>query len=193
MTIGGKVRCFFEQEEWRDIPKYEGLYKVSSCGRVMSLSRVIRANSCGKRVIPDHILKAGKGASGYLSVTLCKDGKKSCRLVHRIVAEVFIENRNNLKEVNHKDENKCNNSVDNLEWCDRIYNANYGTGVERCRVQKFKKLEMLDMVTKDVIRTFESGKEAEHITGISRKYISLVCHQKKHSAGGFIWRFTNDY
>lgn len=77
-----------------------------------------------------------------------------------------------------------------MMWHERPENA---AKVERCRVQKFKKLEMLDMVTKEVIRTFESGKEAEQITGISRKYISLVCHQKKHSAGGFIWRFTNDY
>ena len=139
------------------------------------------------------IMKTWLQQSGYENIKLCKENQTYHFLIHRLVAEAFIPNPNNLPEVNHKDENKCNNSVDNLEWCDRIYNANYGTGVERCRVQKFKKLEMLDMVTKEVIRTFESGKEAEHITGISRKYISLVCHQKKHSAGGFIWRFTNDY
>lgn len=108
-----------ELEEWKDIPDYEGKYQVSNMGRVKSLNYARR-----KQV---KVLRPGiEKTRGYLSVTLLKDGKQKTKPVHRLVAIAFIPNPNDLPQVNHKDENKLNNCVDNLEWCNAKYNCNYG-------------------------------------------------------------------
>lgn len=189
MEIKGKVHCFFEQEEWRDIKGFEGLYQVSNMGRVKSLCRTVRANTCGTRVLSEKILQECKNASGYMLVVLCKNGKHFSMMVHRLVAETFIPNLQNYVEVNHKDENKLNNNANNLEWCNRVYNANYGTGVERCARKKWKAVEMVDE-NNCMVKVFQSAKEAEKITSISRKNISQVCLGKRTEAGGFKWRFV---
>lgn len=116
------------QEIWKDIENYEGYYQVSNLGRVRSVNRIV-INSMGGKI--QHlqgklqILKPGK--LGYVIAQLSKDNKRKYCKVHRLVAQAFIPNPDNLPEVNHKDENKANNRVDNLEWCDREYNVNYGT------------------------------------------------------------------
>ena len=107
-------------EEWRDISGYEGLYQVSSCGRVKSL----RNNQGNYR---EKILKQKTDKRGYKHTCLWKNGKTKYYLVHRLVALTFIENLNNYPEVNHKDECKYNNYVENLEWCTVAYNNSYGT------------------------------------------------------------------
>ena len=104
-------------EEWRDVVGYEGLYRVSSDGNIMSVNTYSH-----KKPI---MMKLGKRPDGYLSVGLSKDGKTKTHTVHRIVAKAFIPNPNNYGYVNHKDENKSNNSVDNLEWCTKSYNSIY--------------------------------------------------------------------
>ena len=119
------------KEEWRPVCGFEGLYEVSNLGRIKSLSRIIRANTCGKRIIPERILSNCINGSGYCTVVLCKNGKHTTFLVHRLVAEAFIPNPNNYPQVNHKDENPSNNCVENLEWCDQKYNSNYGTRNKR--------------------------------------------------------------
>lgn len=96
------------------------------------------------------------------------------------------------KEVNHKDENKLNNCVSNLEWCDRKYNANYGTGIERCARRKYKSVKMIDLKTNEVLRVFFSQKEAASFIGISNKYISAVCRGKMKEAGGYKWKFLSE-
>ena len=190
MKINGKVHCFFEQEEWKDIKGFEGLYAISNYGRVKSLKRICRANTCGLRTIEEKILSPCVASSGYCIVVLSKNGAhKSCS-IHRLVAEAFIENPENKKEVNHKDECKTNNIFTNLEWCDRAYNANYGTSVKRCSAKKFKKVAQIDINSGVVIRVFPSAKLAEEMTGISRKNISMVCLNKRKIAGGYIWKFA---
>lgn len=189
MEITGKVHCLFEQEEWRDIKGFEGLYQVSSMGNVKSLERQVRANTCGIRTLREKILSDCMNKSGYNLVVLCKNGKRINKMIHRLVAEAFIPNPNNGSEVNHKDENKSNNCVSNLEWCDRIYNANYGTGVERCAKKKWKPIEMMDNAH-NVLKLFNSALEAERETGINRKNISSVCLGKRKDAGGYLWRFV---
>lgn len=122
-------------EEWRSIKGFEGYYEVSNLGRVRSLDRYVTCNNgvnVYNRFKKGVILKTGVKGGGYLFVGLHKDGCKTIEpSVHRLVAEAFIPNPENLPEVNHKDENKTNNSVDNLEWCTRAYNTNYGTRGER--------------------------------------------------------------
>ena len=189
MEIKGKVHCFFEQEEWRDIKGFEGLYQVSNMGRVKSLCRTVRANTCGVRLLTERILSSCRSKSGYMLVVLCKEGKHINKMVHRLVAESFIPNPQNYTEVNHKDENKLNNNLNNLEWCNRVYNANYGTGISRCAKKKWKAVEMINCDGL-IVKRFSSAKEAERETSISRKKISLACLGKRKDAGGYLWRFV---
>ena len=108
-------------EEWRDIKGFEGKYMVSNLGRVKSLNY--------RRTGKEKILKAypNKDDYGYLKVSLYKDGKVRYPLVHVLVATAFLENPDNLPEVNHKDENSKNNCAENLEYCRWLYNVNDGT------------------------------------------------------------------
>ena len=111
------------QEIWKDIEGYEGLYQVSNLGIVKSLPRQYKNRKCNERIKSPSL--AGKG---YYRVSLCKNGIIKYYYIHQLVAKTFIPNPNNYKLVNHKDENKLNNCVDNLEWCDYKYNLNYNNG-----------------------------------------------------------------
>ena len=121
-------------EEWKAIAGYEGLYEVSNLGRIKSLSRI---DSRGYKR-NEKILKLNKDSGGYLKVSLYKNGKPKQYNVHRLVAIAFIPNPDNLPEVNHKDENRINNYVDNLEWCNRKYNCNYGA--RNSKISEYQKL-----------------------------------------------------
>lgn len=116
-----------EKEIWKPVVGYEGIYEVSNLGRVKSLERVVSFGRA-RRVIKEKILKqVKKGTCQYYCVNLTIKGKQHWMLVHRLVAQAFIPNPKGLPEVNHKDENKDNNTLDNLEWCDREHNHLWGT------------------------------------------------------------------
>ena len=164
-------------ENWKEIAGYEGLYEVSDLGRVKS----INYNHTGT----EKILKPGKNTSGYLFVYLCKDGQKKMSLVHRLVAEAFIPNPNNLETVNHKDEVKTNNVASNLEWMSQ------GDNVAYSQPQWAKRsVQMFDKQTGELLATFPSTMEAERVTGIDQSSISKCCNGKYKSAGGYIWRYA---
>lgn len=112
-----------EIEIWKDIEGYEGLYQVSNFGNVKSLNY----NRSGK----ENILKPQKNENKYLHISLCKNKKQKTFLLHRLVALAFLKNPQNFPCINHKDENKENNHVDNLEWCTHEYNLKYGTRLEK--------------------------------------------------------------
>ena len=105
-------------EIWKPIEGYEGFYEVSNCGRVKSVEHVIIRRNGSPRPIREKLIHSSMLPNGYLHVTLYKDCKQKHFHVHRLVAKAFIPNPNNLPEINHKDEYKTNNHVDNLEWCD---------------------------------------------------------------------------
>ena len=181
------------KEVWKDIQGYEGLYQISSLGNVKSLNY----NRTGKECI----LKYGINTNGYLIVVLSKNGKGKTFAIHRLVAQAFIENPENLPCVNHKDENKTNNCVNNLEWCSYEYNNNYGTGLER--MLKTKKLRNCKtggisvlQFTKDgkFIKEFPSIHEAARCTGINQGSICQCCKNRKGylTAGGYIWKYKNN-
>lgn len=118
----------YMQEVWKDIKGYEGLYQVSNLGKVKRLGN--------NKQMREKTLKERKGKGGYLQVLLCEKGAQKSKYVHQLVAFAFIPNPNNYKEINHKDENKINNSVENLEWCNHKYNCNYGTRNKRLTGRK---------------------------------------------------------
>ena len=156
-------------EHWKAIAGYDGLYEVSDMGRVRSLKY-------GK----DRILKPFNNTCGYLRVYLCKDGQRKMLLVHRIVADTFISKPQGLDTVNHKDEDKTNNTVSNLEWMSRADNIRYSAN---------KSVQMLDKKTGELLATFPSTNEAGRVTGITQQHISSCCNGKRKSAGGYVWRY----
>lgn len=121
-------------EEWRKIVGYEGLYEVSSLGRVRSLDRYVKTCYGSYRLHKGKILSPGIRPDGYLVVSL----QYRMFRVHRLVAQAFIPNPDNLPQVNHLDEDKSNNRVENLEWCDAKYNNNYGTARIRAKETAIK-------------------------------------------------------
>ena len=172
-------------ERWRDIEGYEGLYQVSSCGRVKSLGRYKISKGGSNVYIKERIFKPKTLATGYLLIALCKEGDTKQFSIHRLVAEAFIPNPENLPQVNHKDEVKVNNYVSNLEWCTSKYNINYGTRNERASKKHSKKVLCVET---NVI--YESITEAQKQTGINHSNIVYCCKGKRKIAGGYRWRYV---
>ena len=176
---------------WKPVKDYEGFYEVSNTGRVRSVKRKI--NVSNKRV-GDFLTSYGgidlktQDSHGYRRVELNKDGKPKKFMVHRLVAMAFIDNPNNLPQVNHKDEDKTNNCVSNLEWCDVKYNSCYGTRLEKLSKKNGK--EVIQMKDGKEIKRFHAIAEAERITGISHSIIWRVCNGKGMSAGGYQWKYA---
>ena len=138
------------EEEWRDIKGYEGLYQVSNLGNVKSLGNGKSNNYLNNK---PRILKQKNRhkQNKYLFVRLCKEGISQMYAVHKLVANTFLENPDNLPCVNHKDENKHNNYVDNLEFCTFKYNSNYGTAILRQKEKTGTKIKCKDLETEQEI------------------------------------------
>ena len=167
------------EEIWCPIKGYEGLYEVSDKGRVRSIK-------FGK----ERILKPGRMTKGYLTVGLYKNGEQKMYLVHRLVAKTFIPNPDNLPEVNHKDEDKINNKVSNLEWCDRKYNQNYGTGIQRM-AEKLSKSVLQFTKDGEFVKEWKSATDVKRNLGYSKGNISSCCTGKLKSAYNFIWKYKD--
>ena len=200
-------------EIWKNIKKYEGLYQVSNMGRVKSLNY----RKTGK----ERILKGVDYGQGYLYVSLIKDGKvEQCR-INRLVAQAFLDNPEGYTDVNHRDENKQNNCVENLEWCSRSYNINYGTrnkkASEKLKGKKHseehikkiseklkgrkqseehikKRSKPVFSVDKEsgLIMWWQSASEAGRVLGIAPTHITKCCKGKYKSAGGHVWFYAED-
>jgi hypothetical protein len=177
-----------EEEIWKDIEGYEGLYQVSNLGRVKSLERKVNGK-WGKMKIKEKILVAVNDKDGYKIVTLCKGGKQKVGKIHRLVAKTFISNPNNFLYINHKDENKSNNNVDNLEWCTAKYNTNYGTNLKKIIEKKLKPVLQYNL-DGNLIAEYRSMSDAYKTTNISHIYD--CCNKKLKTCGGYIWRYKNE-
>ena len=177
-------------EIWKDIKGYEGLYQVSNFGRVKSLPRTIISQNhfnFFQKTIKEKILSAPKSA-GYPIVTLYKNGVSKIYKVHRLVTETFIPNPNNLSQVNHKDEDKTNNCVENLEWCDSKYNVNYGTRNKRIGEKQSIPVFQYSADGK-LIKCWKSASEVQRITGMSQSFITTTCNGKHKLAYGYKWSY----
>ena len=176
-------------EIWKNIEGYEGIYKVSNKGRVKLLNY--------RYVGSERILKAVRN-KGYLRIGLTKNDKRNYFLIHRLVAEAFLD-KSNFKycededlskidldklQVNHKNEIKTDNRVENLEWCTSKYNSNYGNRTKRLAHTKGKKVLCIE--TGNV---YYSTGDASRKTGILQGSICQVCNGKLKSAGGYHWEY----
>ena len=163
-------------EVWKAIPGYEGIYEVSDIGRVRSVDRIVTYCDGTEHLHKGRILKAAPDKNGYYRVVL-SNVRHVNRIVHRLVAMAFIPNPNNLPFINHKDENKQNNRVENLEWCSEEYNVNYGTGLAR-RIKNQRnspsQSKPIAQYTKDGRKVAEylSINEAVRQTGMKKDTIS---------------------
>ena len=170
---------------WKEIPDTGGKYLISTDGKVMAISRRVKFGNVF-RWTKTNIRTARKKENGYLELEIL--GKH--HYIHRLVAEAFIPNPDNLPCINHKDENKENNSVENLEWCDYSYNANYGTRTKRAKEKQFG--DRFVVINLDTGEVYKTPKDASRATGIHNDSISRVCKGKSKTAGGYRWRYLNE-
>ena len=200
------------EEIWKDVKGYEGLYKINNFGIVKNSNK--------------KIIKSQKNKSGYITIKLHNNGKRKKYMVHRLVAEAFVPDKSNFKyydeedklkyvnnldklKINHKDENKQNNNVENLEWCTIKYNNYYGTRIERVsesikkvvitneRLKKIRETHWTKKIIQydlngNFIKEWDSIKEAslfikKHITGIQH-----CCKGKLKTCGGYIWKYAEE-
>ena len=218
----GKINnCNIEEEIWKDIEGYEGLYQVSNWGRVKSLDRFITHKNGKKFFLRGKILKTRPDKDGYRLVSLYLNGKKKDSKVHRLVATAFIVNDDPIKktQVNHLDESKDNNHVENLEWISQEDNLNYGTGRERggiqrrgqkiseeereklrtthkhCRVPDYGIEKAREKIKKPVkcLETgaiFDSCKEAANYIGVHQSSLCDVLKGRSNTCRGMHWEYV---
>lgn len=190
-----------DQEVWKDIKGYEGYYQVSNYGRVKSLFRIIPGR-WGAMTVQERIIKESPNSWGYSQVGLNKLGKTRPARVHRLVAEAFLENPDNLPEVNHIDENKANNHVNNLEWCSTSDNHLHGTMPKQRRANALKNngLTEANEHRKRSVKSIcvNTGKEKVYeYMGLARKEgfnvgcISNVCSGRVKTHKGYYWEYIN--
>lgn len=204
---GKQMLLFSDDEEWRDIVGYEGLYQVSNKGRVRGF------NYRNKR--ETHILKLLPNKKGYYIVGLTKNCRRKTFVVHRLVANAFIPNPDNLPQINHKDEVKTNNYIDNLEWCTNKYNHDYGThniNVGRSNTGKKRTPESIENYKRSqdrrrdkyayrilqyeldgtLIKEWRCAFDIEKELGIPKSNIRDCCRKKTKTCSGYIWRYKKD-
>lgn len=171
------------EEIWKPVVGWEGLYEVSNLGNVRSAY--------------GNILKFQNIARGYSGVTLScrKNNKKKLRYVHQLVAEAFLGNPENLHDINHKNEIKTDNRVENLEYCDRKYNVNYGTAIERKRQKMYEntKQRFPDVLQYDLegnlLSVYSNAGEASRLTGMSQFSICRCCRGERRRYGNYVWKY----
>ena len=161
-----------------------GLYQLSNLGNVRSLNY-----NKAKKI--QHLKKVVINKRGYLAVGLSKNGIFKIKTVHRLVAETFISNPNNLPQVNHIDKNKLNNSVTNLEWCTNKYNINYGTRKERISEKKGRKIIQLDK-DDNIIKVWNGTCQANKELKINEGNIWEACNNKRKTAGKYKWKYKEE-
>ena len=184
--------CEIMKEIWKDIPEYEGRYKVSNLGRVMSLDWM--------HTKQERIMKESFCTNGYVKVSLFKNKTSKQCMVHRLVAKTFIPNPNNYPCINHKNENKADNRVENLEWCTYSYNNTYNNKPIRAKETKRKHnckyagIPVLQLsLDGKVIRRFESAYGAQRATGIRHIYESCQNQNRYKTVGGYRWVFADRF
>lgn len=178
------------EEIWKDIVGYEEYYQISNRGNIRSKDRYVKTCGGGFRFVKGSPIKTVVCTNGYISVGLHKKGIVKMRLIHRLVAQAFIPNPDNLPQINHIDENIKNNNVSNLEWCTPKYNANYGTRNERMiKEEHLKPVIMMEKNGNEICR-FKSLGEMTRITGYDISAVIRACKGKQKTSYGYLWKYA---
>ena len=194
------------KEIWKDIVGYEGLYQVSNLGRIRSLDRYVNSaiKNSNKVIKKGKILKPNPNWNNYLQVHLSKNGKGKMSVVHRLVAQTFIPNPNNLPQVNHIDGNKFNNSIENLEWCTAKENINHSWKLGLSKSYQHTKGKLTDYskslckkvsqydLNGNLLNVYNSISEASKNSPCCISDISNCCNNKRKTSHNFIWKYTNN-
>ena len=182
--------------KWKDIIGYENEYQINQFGEIRTLKDSPKLKKYN--VLKPQINKR----NGYVYQMLYKNGKEKLLRVHRLVAMAFLPNPNNLPQVNHKDGNKQNNSVDNLEWCEQSYNMKHAfkTGLEKpSEKQKAAVRKTNEKKRKRVVRTmgdekneYESATVAARKNNVGISTICRYCNKKRMPKDGASWQYIED-
>ena len=183
-------------EIWENVKDYEEFYQVSNLGNVKSLARDIYYQNGTIHHLKEKILAPALNNKGYQYVNLYKNGKMKNMLVHRLVAMAFIPNPENKSQINHKNEVKTNNVVENLEWCSAQENINFGTrtarAVQNHKYPKFGNHPRAKAVfCEELNKKFDCITSAQEELGIDQSSITKACKGKLKTAGGFHWKYAN--
>ncbi len=164
-----------EVEVWKDIPNYEGIYQASTLGRI---KRIHPSDRNSDRIMSDSSIST----SGYKVVNLRSGGNQKTFLVHRLIATTFLPNPNMFPVINHKNEDKLDNRVDNLEWCTYSYNSSYGSKKHSQAIKLGKRVLCVELN-----RVFLSFGEAEKELHVPYQNIAKCCYNEIKTAGGYHW------
>lgn len=168
------------QEIWKDIKGYEGLYQISNLGNVKSFPRK------GTHTIKERIIKFTKSNKGYCIAVLKNNYVQKALSVHRLVAQAFIPNPDNLPQVNHIDGNKLNNCVDNLEWCTNKQNRKHASKNHLLFTRHINQYDL----DGNFIKEWYSVMEASKFYDINCNSLRSACRSKKGIYKGFIWKYV---
>lgn len=183
---------------WKSIPEYAGLYEVSDTGEIRSCDRLVNTNICNvnTRRIKGKVLKQNTKINGYKTVDLCKDGKVTTALVHRLVASAFVPNPKGLHFVNHKDSNRSNNIAKNLEWVTSSENRKHGIKSGNVVFRQTRKVKCIEtgevfaqakVAAEWLIKNFPERCKGKLI--VAAQNIRCACKGRTPKAYGFTWRY----
>lgn len=183
-----------KDEEWRKIDGWGDSYEISNYGRVKSCTRFVKQKNGRIRMYKEKIMKCFLTPLNYVRLNLEKNGFKKKVSVHQLVGKAFIDNQQNYNQINHKDENPQNNTVDNLEWCDAKYNLTYGTRIERfikTSTNNPKNSKPVLQYTFDgiLVKEYPSIMETRRLYG---NHVSEVCCHKCMSVYGYYWIYKGE-
>ena len=180
-------------EKWKSVKGYEGYYEVSNLGQVRSVDRLLPHNRVESRLQPGKLLKGEVTYQGYKRVRLSKFSKTKKFNVHRLVAEAFIGDYPSGKVINHIDEDKANNKVENLEYITQKENINHGSSMKRRSASQSISVKGTNIKTGEVV-FYPSMAEAERSSGgyFYNTCISRVCRGDLKSHRGFVWEKVNN-
>ena len=179
------------EEVWKDVVGYEGLYQVSNHGKVKSLEHFVPTKNGAVRNSPSKI-RINCFDGNYYHVILYRQNKRKVALVHRLVAEAFIPNPNNLPQVNHKDGNKLNNNVTNLEWCseqDNMLHA-FATGLNTPHITHYRGVKAFLFDSGAFVGEYTSQHEAADILGLNVAHICSVLQGRYKQTGGYYFEYS---
>ena len=173
-------------ETWAYIPGFENRYMISTKGRIISVAHKTKSKNGVIKTFENAIRATRSDKDGYRLITLCLHGRKTTHKVHRLVAEVFVPNPHNYPQINHIDEDRSNNSADNLEWCTQKYNNYYSNVIER--MVDGSRIPVIALLPDGETKQFKSYHEAGRALNVDPTTISKIANGKRHDCRGIRFR-----